>query len=159
VELIELAYTAQIAAFIGLFGYLYAAFRQVRLERKLDRLMSAEVSEDELSEEARGTRYSHRPGQVGGATEWEMLSWDDKMYFMNLEKKLNWGAAASGMVTVMGGIIWGWAEVRYGWEEGLGTFWLVILSALFLLGAGYLAFVHYQRWKRGRADYLKMKGE
>ncbi len=158
-QLIDLAYTAQITAFIGLFGYLYAAFMQVRLERTLDRLMNTEVQPDDLPEEERRTRYAHRRGQLGGATEWEMLSWDEKMHYMQRERNLNWAAAAAGLLTVLGGIIWGWAEVGHGWEEGLGTFWLAVLTALFLLGAGYLSYAHYQRWKRGRADYLRTRGE
>ncbi|MFO8059507.1 MAG: hypothetical protein R6U70_02465 [Bacillota bacterium] len=154
-DLLELAPYAQIGAFVGLFAYLLVALYQIRVERHIYWLMSAEAEAEDDS-----AVYSHQyrdQTQIGMATQWERLSWDEKMRYLRLEHRLNWGAAIAGGVTVISGLIWGNAELVWGWDEGLGTGWLVAVGVSFIAGLFYLLYSHYQRWKRGRADYLRMK--
>lgn len=157
-DLLDLAPHAQIGAFIGLFVYLLIALYQVRVERHVYTLMTTEVDGDEGDSAVYSHQYRDQ-SQIGVATEWEKLPWDQKMRYLRLEHRLNWGVAAAGGVVVICGLIWGNAEFREGWDEGLGTGWLAVVGITFVVGLFYLLFGHYQRWARGRADYLRMKAD
>jgi len=159
-ELIELAYYAQVLAFVGLFSYLGIAYNQVRLERKVHTLMTTEVGTDDENAGDQKPVFSHKvAGQdhFGGITEWESLSWESKMQYMNMQHKLNWASAIVGVLTVLSGMIWGWGELSPKWDGGLGREWLYILTIAFLAGLGYVFWSYYQRWRIRRGDYSDMK--
>lgn len=159
-EIVELAGPAQVIAFVALFTYLAVAYMQVRTERTVYSLMTTEV---EISDEDDApATYSHShssQSRIGGATEWELLDWDQKMRFLRLEQRLNWAAALAGVITVFCGLIWGYAEVYTDWDEGLGIGWLSVLSVLFILGMIYILWTYYERARRQRQDYLQMKDD
>ncbi len=155
-DLLELAPYAQIATFIGLLAYVFVALYQVRVDRHIYKLMTTEVGDDEGDSSIYSHQYRDQT-QIGLATEWEKLPWDEKMRYMRLEHRLNWTVAIAGGVTVIGGLIWGNAELLEGWDEGLGTGWLAAVGVTFFAGLIYLLYSHYQRWARGRADYLRMR--
>ncbi len=153
-DIIDLAAPAQLIAIIGLFTYLAIAFYQVRVERRVYRLMTTEAPEVDDSDVRYGHQYKDQ-ASIGGATQWEALSWEDKMHFQRLEHRLNWSAAVTGGVVMISAVIWGYAEVFLGWEEGLGTAWLVVVFINFFAGLAYLLYNYWLRWRWGRGRHFR----
>ncbi len=148
----------QVGAFLFLFAYLGIGLYQVRLDKKVCDLMQAEVELPDGEEE--NQVYSHgRRGQpsLGFATEWEMLSWEEKIRYQKLENKLNRAAAVAGSLAFLTGFTWTYIEVQVGADGGLPQGWLILFSLLFLIGLGILFWSYYSRWLAKKEDYLDVK--
>lgn len=132
----------------------------VRLERHIFRLMTAEA---EGSDEASVVVNPFRNGTITstttiasmGRTEWDELSWDDKMAIQRRKQLLNWTAAVFGAL----GLIAGMMKLRAGVPGYLGAFELTLIGVLFLAMGTYWIWNHLQLWKESASTVqVQMSG-
>ncbi len=158
-EFVQTAVFVQIAGFFSVFLYLAAALYQVRIQREMYELMNTEINLPESEQEdLRVYSHSHRSHEsMAFATEWENMSWEEKMHYLRLDQRLNWLAAGNGTVALLCGVVWTHIEINLGGAAGLGRQWLGIFGFLIAFGVLLLFRGYYRQWAAARDDYVSLQ--
>jgi len=130
----------QLAAMICLYIWLGIALLRQRLSRHIFELMNTEIDSDSNSD----THLSHTYDQqtkVGGITEWEQLSAEDKLEYKNKDAFLNRLSVIPGLLAILSSMLWYQGEIMMG---GMDTDLNVTIIMLgFLIGLYYYVRNHY----------------
>ncbi len=146
---------ADLIGLLSLILCLIFAILLARHEREVHRLTSAGLQDDKSSDEG-GTQASHTMQRMG-ETEWDELTWEEKMSYEKKRKQLNWTAVVFGALTFVSIFGVSYANLVLDVDGILSLPVLIIAGALILLLGGYLVWNYKKQWQEVDAPEKAMQ--